>query len=129
MDSAPHKVAIVVDREFSNQLSGLASTMHVWVCDTPSNRAAAGAIWDDDPNYDLESGVTTFDFSTEASATENVNAVLGEVDLHHGEYSHDPPWSVIQVFGCMPNENLTAAFALFGAKIFLTGPDTFEARR
>ena len=129
MNSDPHEVAIVVDRDFSSRLSELAGTMHVWVCDTPSNRAVSEAIWDDNPIYDLESGVTTFNFPAEVSAAENVLAVLGEVDTHHGQYSHDPPWSVIRVVGCIPNKDLIAAFTSFDAKIFLTGPDAFEARR
>jgi hypothetical protein len=129
MAAVPHKVAIVVDPDFGDRLFALAGRMHVWVCDTPGNRAAAALIWGDDPNYDLESGVTTFKFAPNASRPEVAAAVLGDVDLHHGEFSHDPPWSVIEVIGCSPTESLVAAFAAFGAKLSSTGIDTCEARR
>jgi hypothetical protein len=127
--AVPHRVAIVVDPEFADRLAALSSRLHVWVCDTPANRAAAQSIWGDDPIYDLESGVTTFEFAPDASRPEVVEAVLGDVDLHHGEFSHDPPWSVIEVVGCSSTDSLSAAFAAFGAKLSPTGGDTCEARR
>jgi hypothetical protein len=129
MISGPYTVTIVVDREFGDLLAELSRDMHVWVCDTPSNRAAAERIWGDHPRYDLESGVTTFTFRDEALAAEMVVAVLGDVDLHHGEYSHEPPWSVIKVVGCASDSDLVAAFASYGAALVTTDPAAFEARR
>jgi hypothetical protein len=124
-----HRVAIVVDPNFGDRLIALSRRLHVWVCDTPANRAVASSIWGNDPTYDLESGITTFHFAADSSAAEIVDAVLGDVDLHHGANSHDPPWSVIKVIGCSPTEALTAAFSSFGAEIVSTAPDVFEARR
>ena len=129
MTTVPHRVAIVVDADFGDRLVALSRRLHVWVCDTPVNRDAANSIWGDDPNYDLDSGVTTFKFAPDASRAEVVEAVLIDVDLHHGEFSHDRPWSVIEVIGCLPTDSLAAAFAVFGAKLNPLGPDTFEAMR
>lgn len=129
MMPAAHKVAIVVEPDFGDRLAELSRRLHVWVCDTPANRAAARSIWGDDPIYDLESGVTTFEFAPEASRPEVVAAILGDIDLHHGEFSHDPPWSVIEIIGCSSTDSLAAAFAAFGAQLIATGADTCEAIR
>lgn len=129
MTADPHEVAIVVVRDFGDRLIALSRRLHTWICDTPANRAVATTIWDNVPSHNFESGVTTFKFAAEASAPELVDAIMVEVDLHHGEYSHDPPWSVIEVIGCPPTESLAAAFAAFGADLVSTGVDMFEARR
>jgi hypothetical protein len=129
MATVPHKVAIVIEPDFGDRLVPLSRRLHVWVCDTPAKRAAAHTIWGDDPIYDLESGVTIFEFAPDASRPEVIAAVLDDVDLHHGEFSHDPPWSVIEVIGCSPTESLSAAFAAFGAQLSAVGLDACVARR
>ncbi|HEV7299509.1 MAG TPA: hypothetical protein VGN72_09115 [Tepidisphaeraceae bacterium] len=129
--SRPYKVAIVVDREFGSRLDAVAKQLHVWICDSPTNRAAFDAVhrsrgeW----RYDLESGVTIFKCDPIESAEDALIAVLGAVDLHHGGYSHDPPWSGIDVFGCAATPRVRDAFAEYGANVTSETADGFEARR
>lgn len=55
--------------------------------------------------------------------------VLGNVDLHHGEYSYNPPWSIIEVYGCAPTPAIHAAVAEHGARIATGFADHFETQR
>jgi hypothetical protein len=127
----PHHVAIVVDGSFGNRLAALAERLHVWICGSPANRAAAAAIWGarSGTAYDIESGVTVFVCSEVEPPDTVLLGVLDTVDEHHGQHSHDPPWSVIEVFGCPPTPKVLDALAHFGALVEEEGPAGFVARR
>lgn len=126
-----HLVAVVVDREFGERLLPLVQRFHVWVCDTPVNRTAAekawesispGAVWN-------EAGATIFKVSENDNPEDMVLDRLTDVDLHHGEYSHDPAWSVIEVYGSKPTAALRQALQEFGVDKFRETPDGFVCSR
>ena len=111
--SNPHRVAIVVDPDFGARLEVLASRLHVWIAATVSNRAAAERYWESHPTpigaAALEAGVTTFDVDTSQSADEWCSAILSTVEEHHGEYSHVPPVSELEIYGTTPTPTLRSA--------------------
>jgi hypothetical protein len=110
-----HGVAIVVDEDFGDRLSTLASRLHVWLIDTPMNRAAASAVWQNGVHgQSLETGVTTFKVEHLSAPDQIVASMLGTVDDHHGHYSHEPPWSLLEVYGAEPTPILSAALLEFG---------------
>ena len=127
----PYRVAIVVDRHFGPRLAELAKRLHVWVCDSPGNRPAVEAIWRDrgEGKYNIDSGVTILDCAPDEAVEDALANIIGTVDEHHGQYSHDPPWSVIEVIGCGPSPRVRTAFAEYGAEVTDLKPDRFEARR
>jgi hypothetical protein len=104
-----YRVALVVDRHFGQRLNALAARLHVWVCETPVNRQAAEEIWRAHPCFPDSAGVTVFQVEDEESAEDMLIRVLGEIELHHGEYSHDPPWSILEVYGTGPTPVAEAA--------------------
>src|SRR5438093_1466185 len=112
---AAHGVAIVVDQAFGERLIALASRLHVWIIDTPANKAAALAHSRESSGApSLESGATTFTCATAIPPDESVASMLETVDVHHGEYSHSPPWSFLEVFGASPTPRLSTAPAEYG---------------
>jgi hypothetical protein len=116
-NKSPHGVAIVVDADFGDRLPMLASRLHVWLIDTPMNKAAASAVWQSGPPMQsLEIGVTSFKAERSRSSDQIVAAMLETIDLHHGQYSHTPPWSFVEVYGAQPTPLLSAALAEFGFK-------------
>jgi hypothetical protein len=127
--ATPHKVAIVADRDFASRLDALSRSVHVWVCDSPSNKQAATRIWAAREDYDLESGVTTFNALPTDSGEDMVIGVLPALDLHHNEYSHDPPWSIIDVYGTTLTPKLEAALREFGVTEFELWDGGFTCRR
>jgi hypothetical protein len=77
----------------------------------------------------LDAGARTFTCAAGASPEEALLGVLESVDLHHGEYSHDPPWSVLEVLGCAPTAAVEVAAAEYGARVEPGPPAHFEIVR
>lgn len=124
----PYRVALVVDPAFGAALRDLAREMHVWAVGTPENRAVAEAIWAERPNErDIERGVTTFDPGLGSGPRSWCSAVVGTVDAHHDEMSHDPAYSELLVHGLRFDETLRPDFAALGFTRFIETPYGFLA--
>lgn len=128
-----HRVAIVVDRDFGAALSALASQYHVWIVESPQNAPAIRAAWAAetlDASVDpLGPGVTAFEDSSHETAAESCRRIASEVDEHHGELAHEPPWSEIRVVGVPLDPELEAIFRGIGAVQFRRLPDGFVCYR
>ncbi|MGH9872858.1 MAG: hypothetical protein ACRD9S_10380 [Pyrinomonadaceae bacterium] len=110
MVDAPYTVTIVVDPEFGDRLYAVAKETPVWIVDTPVNRAAAEVVRAQNSEQCHQSGVTTFQMERNSTPEEWCANILGAVDLHHGEYSHDPPYAVVEVIGAPLTVRLRQAF-------------------
>jgi hypothetical protein len=106
-----YSVALVVDRNFGTRLSVLAARLHVWIVESPPNRAALQDVWRNVvPEYSLERGATIFSGGDASGSPDQVAAgVLGDIDLHHGEHSHDPPLARLEIYGTGRTALLLAA--------------------
>jgi len=123
-----HRVAIVVDPAFGDQLDPLASRVHVWIADTAVNRPAAERVWAAGTPPDLAAGVTTFKVDSTRSPEDWCAAIVGTVEEHHGEFGHDPPVSELEVYGAPPTAAVRAAFAEYGFGEIEITPGGFKAR-
>ena len=111
-----YAVAIVVHPDYGDSLENLADRVHVWIAATPSNRARAEAYWRSHPKGSIERGITTFVVQPTETPEEMVERILGDVDLHHGEYSHVPPWDALEIYGASPTPAVREALAEYGIK-------------
>jgi hypothetical protein len=127
MSASEYTVAIVVDAAFGERIHSLAHKMPVWIVDTPINRAAAESHWRQNPENDSVNGVTTFKVDPEASPEDWCAGVLGAVIEHHGEYSHDPPVSSLEIIGAQSADSLVATFAEYGFPRVRSRSDGFRA--
>ena len=126
---SPYKVSVVVDREFGEQLATLTPGVPVWIVDTPINKTVVQRLWREQPQSDSLTGITTFDSSNSASPEDIVGSMLGTIDLHHGCYSADPPYTVMEVFGARLNDKLKAQLSEYGFNEFQPGFKSFQAIR
>jgi hypothetical protein len=126
---SPYKVSVVVDREFSEQLARLTPGVPVWIVDTSINKPVAQRLWRERPQSGSLTGITTFDASNSASPEDIVASMLGAIDLHHGVYSADPPFTVIEVFGARLTDKLKAELSEYGFNEFEPGSTGFRATR
>lgn len=125
-----HGVALVVDRAFGDRLNALATRLHVWVIDTPTNKAAVETIRrETSAAPSLERGATTFAADADARPEGIVASMLASIDLHHGQDGHSPPWSFLEVYGAPLTPTLIAALAQFGFRKMYGIPDGFQAWR
>lgn len=122
-----HKIAIVVDQAFGSKLHDIAQHIHVWICATPANLQSAQtarAQLKQERQWN-EQGVTTFRVSANETAEEMIINRLPEIDLHHNEYSHDPAWSEIEVYGVGPTPQLQQELGEYGVVEFNETPEGF----
>jgi hypothetical protein len=123
------RVSIVLDREYGQRLVELAETGPVWIVDTPENRTVAQEIWASHPNRSHLEGVTTFKVSDGTSSEDMLIHELDTIDLHHGAYSANPPYTVLDVIGTAITARLKAELEEFGFDDFQERPNGFRAVR
>lgn len=72
-------------------------------------------------------GVTTFQASSDDSAESDLISMLGTIDEHHGQYAADPPYSLLEVIGCLPSEMVRDALAELGFHVISSTSEGFSA--
>jgi hypothetical protein len=128
-----HKVGIVVDRNFGDRIQQLARLFHVWVVESPSNTPVIQKVWEAQsrvPDLDiLGPGVTSFGASSGETAEDMCARIASEVQVHHGEFGHDPPWAEIEIHGVQLDDRLGEVFRALGTTEFEAFPEGFICRR
>ena len=66
------------------------------------------------PEGDYLDGFTIFKVDGDGRPEDWLLDHLRTIDLHRGEYSHDPPWSVINVIGTPWSDNIRSALSQLG---------------
>lgn len=99
-------VALIVDPSFGAQLEAVAARCHIWVVDTPANRPVVEKIWNAQKGQEESLMTTIFSADLEAPPEQVALDHLYMVDLHHGEYSQNPPWNTLEVYGAGPSPQL-----------------------
>ena len=113
----PYVVALVVDPELGEAIRPLAQTMHVCAVGSPINRAVAEDLWKSGPQppqYDNESGITPFDYDPKSDRESWCRQIIDTIDQHHDQWSHDPPYTVLNVYGLQFSAALKPAFESLG---------------
>jgi hypothetical protein len=64
-------------------------------------------------DYTIESGITKFTPSG-GTAEDWCVGVIDSLDVHHNQYSHDPGYTVLEVYGATLSEKIAAAFFKYG---------------
>ena len=128
MSPVPKVVYIIVDREFGEKLSALEPGVSVWIVDTPTNKAVVQHLWKELPK-DRPSDITTFKFVETASPEDIFLAELETIDLHHGRYSGDLPYTVLQVIGASLSTRIKDKLSAYGFDRFRETPEGFKSRR
>lgn len=111
MESA-HQVAIVVRGDLAPELEALVRHRHVWAVRTPETEEVARRVWSGPETQQadpLAAGLTLFNGN--ATAEMSLLSILDTVELHHGQYSHDPPLSIIEVLGTDVTDAIREALA------------------
>lgn len=125
----PYRVFVVVDREYGQRLTDLVQEGPVWVVDTPANRVVAEEIWHAEPNRSHLQGITTFRFPEDGSPEDILVNEFDTIDLHHGKYSANPPYTVLDVVGTTITPRLRTELGQFGFDEFQETPHGFRAVR
>ena len=129
MEFAHYKVTIVVDPEFGDQLSDLATGEPVWIADTALNRRAAERHWREHRKTRDKGGVTTFRFDPADTPEQQCAGILEMVSRHHGPNSGGPACTLIEVLSAHLTSTLRSNFQEYGFTHFAERPGGFLASR
>ena len=129
MSTAPYSVSVVLDRAFGPRLSEVSELGPVWIVDSPVNRAVAVDLWAQFPTRNHLNGITTFKAAETDSCEEMLIGNLDTIELHHGFYSADPPYTVLEVVGSRLTARIEAALRTLGFDSFPVTTDGFRATR
>ena len=102
MSGAPgpsREVTVILDPDFGEEVRHVAARGAVWIAMSPSNKAVVQAIWAEARARGPQTTITGFVHSETNSAEDQLLAELYAIDLHHGPYSTDAPYTVLNVIG------------------------------
>jgi hypothetical protein len=125
----PYRVFVVVDREYGERLAEIAQKGPVWVVDTPANSAVAQRLWSSTLSHSHLNGVTTFKTRGDSSPEDTLIRELETIDLHHGVYSANPPYTILEVIGTEITERVKTELSEFGFDHFEPTLEGFRAIR
>jgi hypothetical protein len=129
MISVPYKVYVIVDRNFGERLAALPEGMPVWIVDTPTNKPVAQMLWKERKDNDHLTGITTFSDNSSLSPEAILISQLDTIELHHGPYSADPPFTQFEMLGASLSEEIRAELFQFGFNEFQPTSEGFRCSR
>lgn len=74
-------------------------------------------------------GITSFKFNPHGTPEDWLVSHLSIIDLHHGELSHDPPYSILNVIGVEWSYRIQEELGQFGFDRHETTAEGFVATR
>jgi hypothetical protein len=122
-------VILVLARNYGAELSRVPMDGHVWLIESPANREAAASYRALQPESNVETGVTTFTVADDDTGSEACLKILETIDLHHGEYSSDPPYAVLEIVGAPLSRPVKKAIEALGFIRFESTDIGFRALR
>ena len=125
---SPYRVRVIVDPGYGERLTSLPPGEPVWIVESPINTPVAQRLWSERPNETAVTGITTF-VSHPGTPEDNFLAVLDEVDEHHGVFSADPPYTLLDVIGCPASDSIIEALTKLSFRVTENVAHSFHASR
>ena len=122
-------VALVLDPNYGTKLNDLVRRMPVWVADTPINRSVTEELWKQYREAGSATELSIFKINTDVSLEDTCLSILNTIDLHHGEYSSEPPYDMLEVIGIAASPSIRKALSSIGFATVIDSPAGFQASR
>ena len=129
MNKEPYSVSIVLDRNYGSLLRELIEAGPVWIVDSLINRELTDQLWEETPTHGHPDGVTFFKASADRPPEQMLTDWMDTIDLHHGVYSADPPYTIIHVIGTTLTPGGREFLGTFGFDSFTVTDQGFQAVR
>jgi hypothetical protein len=122
------RVHLVVDRAFRAIDWQLPTNEPVWIVDTAANKPYVTESQRNRPGQDHRTGVSTFTDSPDSTPEVLAARMLPVIELHHGEYSANPPYDSLHVIGARKSAELLAGTSIMGLVEVIGQDFDFECR-
>jgi len=109
-----YAVGVILDPHAGDAIRKIAERLDVWVVPSPVNTAVVHELWAEEAGRSRGRKVTLWSNPFVPTTEEEWNDVLEIIVMHHGEYSHNPPVSIIEVFGGTPTPQAEKALRRYG---------------
>jgi hypothetical protein len=100
-----------------------------WIVMSPTNEPTVRSLGAAHPGKDHLTGITSFNFDPDARPEKSFLSYLDTIDLHHGPYSSENPYTVLEVIGARLTVDVREALSELGFDEFVEQGDVFSARR
>jgi hypothetical protein len=128
MSRNSYRVTVVVDTQFGDRLRDISVEEPVWIADSAENHLVIKELWDE-RKAKYPSGITSFKFDAKATSEDWLLSLIADIDLHHGNFSHNPPWSILNVIGARWSQRVAEELAQFGFTQHVETKLGFEATK
>jgi len=129
MKKKSYRVHVIVDSHHGDRIREIPIGEPAWVVDSTDNQPVMQAIWRERKEINHLEGITSFKVDANATPEDWLVSELATIDLHHGEFSHNPPYSVLKVLGVSPSDRIKKALTGIGLTEIKRISDGFEAKR
>jgi hypothetical protein len=123
----PYRVTLVVDRNYSFRLLGLALDEPLWVIDSAVNRIVVEKMRAASEGQGDKRVITSFKDCKEMSEEAIAQGMLDTVYEHHGPAAGNRSLTVIRVIGSKQTADITNWFSKEGFKLMTDQEHDFEA--
>ena len=114
MNKRPYRVYVVVDPHYGERLRDLPADEPTWVIDSEENHSVIQALWNERSQSSHRDGITSFKYDPKDNPEDWFITELDTIDLHHGEFSHDRPYIVLEVIGATWSNKMEKALEEYG---------------
>ncbi|HVO64941.1 MAG TPA: hypothetical protein VMT12_00530 [Syntrophales bacterium] len=125
----PYKVMLIVEPAYGERLAAVPPHVPVWIIENDLNTPVVRRLRQERHEENHLTGITTFKQDLSLSPEEQAIAMLAQVDLHHGEFSADPPYSILEVIGCTSSDDVRHELQQYGFGISEITKEGFIATR
>jgi len=125
----PYKVFLIVDPAYGELLATLPPHVPVWVIESDLNTPVVERLRQKRAEESHLQGITTFNRKPKLTSEEQAICMLEQVDLHHGEFSATPPYSILLVIGCTATDKMRQELQEYGLWISEITKEGFVATR
>lgn len=130
MINTPYKVYVVVDRGFDEKSTQIPVGTGAWMSDTPTNRLAAQRLREaGHRGQDHLTGITMFTLGNHTSPEDDLISIMQQIEIHHGRWSADPPYTELEVIGTPLTDRIKAVLSQYGFNEFHTTASGFRSGR
>ena len=109
-----YRVYVVVAPHYGERLRDLPADEPIWVIDSEENHSVIQTLWNERKGSSHLDGITSFKYDSKGNPEDWFVNELATIDLHHGEFSHDPPYTVLKVIGATLSKKIEEALEEYG---------------
>lgn len=122
------RLLVVLDPDFGDCLHEVQPDQPVWIVDSERNTPVVRALWAVPSDHRSLTDVTSFTPKDQDPEREFLGQ-LDTIDLHHGPYSSQTPYTLIEVVGAPLTDEIRAVLRQYGFDTFKSTRHGFTSHR